>query len=215
MNDFYFYDMDNNSNNGNNSNPRSKKNIPFTIILIIISLIGTIGLFSNGVIAVSGLSLCIISLIGSIIAFKKKIKYSKLSLIISAVLVVIYIVLFIIAYVSVNSFINDSRANIFRNDAQSYINGAHMQNYDKIKCENSGVKSYKLSLPKTEHNTYISPFNGSYDINKSFILIEAQKVNDRCETKRYIYLTDGNYSLGTSSNPVIESLVRTAKIKRN
>ena len=154
MNDFYFYDSDNNDI----SNPKAKKNIPFSIILIIISLIGVIGLFSNDFIAVSGFSLCIISLIGSIILVKKKNKYSKLSLIISAILVVTYIILFIVAYIRVNSFVDESKATIFKNNAQMYINSAHTQNYDKIKCDGTTVKSYKLSLPEVSNKNYSSPF---------------------------------------------------------
>lgn len=202
--------------NNNNLNVAPSKE-QSCIIFLILAIVSALCLFGNGIIVIIGIVLSLISLIGSIIMLKKKAKLSIPSLILSIIVLAIYIISFVLAFNTVNDYLDRTKASIFKDAAIGFAMQARQDALinKTISCDDESLKSIKGTLPELANGGKISPFGGNYDRNSSYVIVEASEVNGTCQYKASIYLTDGVYSLGTSSNPVLESEINSTNIKKN
>lgn len=188
-----------------------------SIVFLILVIISVICFFGKGIISIIGISFCVISLIGSIIMLKKKAKLSMLSLITSIIVLAVYVFSFVLAFNTIDNYINQTKSSIFKSTAHSFI----MQTYqdilfdEEMDCNKIESKGIKRPLSRLAKGGTISPFGGNYDYNLSYILVQPDKVNGMCKYKMSIYLTDGAYSLGTTSSPIVESDIDNTSIKKN
>ena len=186
-------------------------------LFLILAIVSICGFFTGGIITIIGIILCIISLIGSIIMLKKKAKLSGVSLGVSLIIFIIYVLSFVLAFKTVKNFVDQTKASIFKDYAVSFSMQAK-QNVilsKKISCDEESLKSTRESLPELANGGKVSPFGGNFDYNSSYVLVEASEINGHCQYKASIYLTDGKYSIGTSSNPVSENDINSASINNN
>ena len=203
--------QNNNYNNGNNygnnvnppiSNTNDEKQIG--LIFLIISILSMLGFFIRGTFLLLFIAFALIGFIGSIVVIRRKEKFGVPTLIISIISLAIYVLAFIISAREINNMLDNIKVGKFRENANSFIYDVYQDSVfvnKTVGCEESQEQSLKKSL---DSNGTIkrSPFGNSYDFDTSYVLIEAKDNNGNCEYKRYIYLTDGKYSLGTPSEPV-------------
>ena len=185
-----------------------------SLLFLILAIVSIFGFFTNGILTIIGIVLCIISLIGSIIMLKKKAKLSGISVALSAIILIVYILSFVLAFQTVNKYVDQTKASIFKDYAISFSMGAK-QNVlvnKKISCDEGSLKSTREPLPELANGGKISPFGGNFDYNSSYVLVEATEINGRCQYKASIYLTDGKYSIGVPSNPISENDINSASI---
>ena len=185
---------------------------PSSLVFLIMAIVGTVGIFLNGLFAI----LCVISLIGSIVMITKKAKLSVVSLIVSILGIVVYGVLILIATFAMSNIINSTKATAFKDTAHQFITGAYQKVLinKKVSCGENSKKKIKTNLPDLENGGIFSPFGGTYDANASFIVIEASGTEESCKYKKYIYLTDGTYSIGTETNPVLETEIDMYEVNK-
>ncbi len=188
-----------------------------SIIFLVLAIVSVFCFFGKGIVSIVGIVLSVISLIGSIVMIKKKAKLSIASLIISIVVLAIYIFSLVIAFSTVSDYVDQTKASVFRSAAYNLAMGAKQNAIfdNSISCDDTKNKSTRKMLSELSHSYTISPFGGNYDYNKSYVLVEAYKENGVCKYKASIYLTDGTYSLGTSSIPVLDSNIDSTEIKKN
>ena len=125
---------------------------------------------------------------------------------------------------------NSKNASTYVQDAKSIINGANsLVDSDNISSVlgSSGNKYAPICTYNNENNEstitlnsiinegYFSNNNNiNYDLNSSFVKVKAVIKNNSCKYEYYIYLTDGNYSIGTPSNPILESDITNKSVKK-
>ncbi len=150
-----------------------------------------------------------------------------------AVIVVLAIVMSL-AVVSITSVVDDTRRKGFVSDAKSFLDGAHQlvtsSSSDIFgstttgfapQCKKGGDDRYiPLSAINLDRGGINSPYNNPYkkgegtaaktqlsDVSSASYIHVKTVVDDTtlaCEYRYYIYLTDGNYAIGTASNAVPE-----------
>ena len=183
-------------------------------LFLILAIVSVFGFFTNGIFTIIGIVLCIISLIGSIVMLKRQAKLSGVSLAVSLIILIVYILSFVLAFQTVNKYVDQTKASIFKDYAVSFSMGAkrNVLVNKKISCDEGSLKSTREPLPELANGGKISPFGGNFDYNSSYVLVEAAEINGRCQYKASIYLTDGKYSIGMPSNPISENDINSASI---
>ena len=77
-------------------------------------------------------------------------------------------------------------------------------------------KTISCDSDNTSVKYYLSELDGNisemYDKTNSFIIINASMDNGVCNYHKYIYLTNGKYTLGTINNPIEDKNIASAKI---
>lgn len=181
----------------------SNNNLGF--ILLVLDIISFVLVFIGSLYGLAGAVIGLICFIISLLSYKKKIQYIKISLFISMILVISYIVIFLFSNNSVNSYLYATKINIFKTNASDYIDTALKYNTKKnlLICKSNNSVSIPLNLLINEMDYKIeeSPFDNKYDLTSSYVKIET--LDDNCnELNYYIYITDGKYAIGKPNNPV-------------
>ncbi len=161
---------------------------------------------------------------------KKKKSNTKVTIIIIVAVLVIYILFRLItsltSYNAVNSVIDNTRASSFVSDAKSYVQNARFivgneEASGKLKyspscsIDNSASKIILKEIVSNSGNmSSTSPFGKKYDLDSSFIKVISKITNNSCDYEYYIYLTDGTYSIGTPSNPILYNDLNSNNIKK-
>lgn len=203
--------MNNNENNDFNSNQNGNSNvvesdIKYALIFIGLSVISVFLFFFSNTSFIFDMSIVVASLIGSIVMVKKKKKYAIFSLIISLVVIIFHIISFFIATKEISGVLNSTRVSAFKETAFNFISEVYRRGLSsgEIYCDENGQKEFKESLPTDMNGGITSPFGGKFDLSNSYVLIQSNMNNGTCQYKKFIYLTDGKYSLGEFSSPILE-----------
>ncbi len=127
---------------------------------------------------------------------------------------------------------NSKNASTYVKDAKSIINGAEaLVDYDSTSSVlNSTTSKYApicstYNIQSTEKTITLSDIinegyfsnnsNISYDLNSSFVKVKAVISQEKgCNYEYYIYLTDGIYSIGTPSNPILKDNITNKSVTK-
>ncbi len=152
---------------------------------------------------------------------KKGDKKTKLIIIIVALIIIIPILGILISKFMVGSIFNDTTKKVFVDDANIILDTAHMlvtNDFSNFleetsyapKCQTGGDET---TIPFSNF-TEITNFTINYN-EDSFVKVKSID-NDTgiCNYEYYIYLTDGTYSIGTTSNPVSENDLTIKSVKK-
>lgn len=148
-----------------------------------------------------------------------------------AVIILIRVVGFFLAYSGVNSVVDSTRSSAFVSDAKSYLEYARsLVRTDEANslfggtikyapsCYNSNNNISKITLNEISSNTSgastVSPFGGSYDLYSSYVQVAAELTNNECKYIYSIYITDGNYSIGSPNNPINYDKLSVSDVKK-
>ena len=141
-----------------------------------------------------------------------------------AVIVVLAIVMGL-AVVGITSVLESTRKSAFAADANSYIEGARaLVRADEAIVMLGGTSAYTPACNKTTpQNKSItidkikldsggkSPYGYAYS-NSSFVKVVSTYSGGTCSYTYFIYLTDGTFSIGTSSSPVASANVNGSAV---
>lgn len=193
---------------------RREQNCLVVVLMIIIS-IGC--LFFTGIIQIVGAGICFLSVIGSIFKYQDRVKYSKAVLILSLLVSVSYVFSFVYINKYFRSDVDKVSENKFKDKAILFINNIRNEEIEKnhkVKCLGKGVRKVNFSLPNIDSDSYNSPFGGTIDQEKSYILVEAEIKDAVCVYTYSIYLTDGTYELGELYAPILEKSIENGKVSK-
>ena len=131
-------------------------------------------------------------------------------------LLVIVVIIIIISYVNKsNNSYNNKNNNEFVNNANAFIKLAKndVKKNNVPNCSNK--QSTKLNLSKIINGelSSISPYGNSYDLESSYVKVDATNNTGECIYTYSIYITDNKYSLGTPDNPLLEKDINVNNIK--
>lgn len=193
---------------------RSRKPFDISILFLLLAFISLFGLFFDNTIRIIGLILCAIALFGSMLTMDKLHKYSEASFTITVILAVVYIFVYVITLTKVNTDVDSKKAEEFKQYAYDVTESIKKDVLDSkaIKCVASGKTELKIVLPEEENN--LSAFGNEYNREMSYVLVTSEEVNGKCESTFYIYLTDGNYSLGTIVSPIKEDRILHTDVRK-
>ena len=136
-----------------------------------------------------------------------------------------------LSYQGINSVLDDTRKTTFVSDAKSYLESARSLVLSDTtnsllggstkyapSCYNGNNNISKIPLNDISSNrggsSTVSPFSGSYDLNSSYVQVVAYIKNNECKYIYSIYITDGTYSIGSSSNPVEYDKLTVSGVKK-
>lgn len=177
------------------------------IILLIVLIIGII----ISVISPIGMVLVAGAFIASIVMIKKHIKLSKLVCILAVIYVVLYAAMIGSAAVKTTKTIDYSRNASFATIASGYINEvkSDMLSSD-TKCD-SASKEISVSFSDI---AYDAPdvFGKGIDKSSSYVKVVPTVEGEDCTYSYYVYMTDGEHSIGTSDNPILETEITSEKV---
>ena len=130
-----------------------------------------------------------------------------------------YILLPVVFIYIIYSFYNnvwhsDKNTNAYIKLANDYISIAKnkVTNDNSFCVDNEETKNIKLSELINGLTTSVSPYGNNLDLDNSYVEI----INNNCNYTYLIFLTDGEYSIGTSNKPVSEiELDKTKLINLN
>ncbi len=203
-----FYNQQNTSNTTNNLNnteldkeETSDNNNFLGIITTILCLFGyVLFLLWN----IYGLAIGVICLLVSLIFIRKNQQFIGVSFFLSAILCIIYVINIIVINNTNNDYLYRSKSVSFLNIARSYFDSAkkYANKNNSIECKEGSVSQVKIKLKLLDYKPDKVSFNKDIDTEKSYITIKATSKNKICEKKYYIYLTDGEYSIGKQNNPI-------------
>ena len=160
-------------------------------------------------------------------------KDNKKSSIITFLVIIVLILLIFGIIKIVNNFLSNNKIDnnnslVFVSNAESFIMDAKtlVKKDEKSSkdlnfapsCIDDNKKIIIISLSKILSNVNdnkISPFGGEYNLDKSYVRVNAIYKNELCEFEYYIYLTDNNYSIGTENNPIISDKITKEVVKKN
>ena len=161
---------------------------------------------------------------------KKIDKKTKIIIAIVVIIIIAPVLIYLISRFVINNTNDNSNAEEFVLDAKSYVISAEeivnsegmsslfgdSENKYSPKCNsNNEEKNIKLiDIINYGALDFSGPYGSYYDVNNSFVKVKAIFSEGTCDYKYYIYLTDGTYSIGTSSNPIIIDDVTTKSIKK-
>ena len=204
--------------NGNNNEPVvetnnvvSRENISnntqnnnLWLILIVFDIIGLVLIFVGSLFGLIGAGIALICFIASLI-YIKKVKNIIVPAVISFIVVAIYVAMVLLATNKVNSYIDQVKKNAFIDSAVSFVDAAMSKVYKSkvIDCTESKTKNIKLEelMTSSSYLSDISVFGNKYDLKNSYVKIEA--IDEYCSKfNYYIYITDGEYSIGKPNEPM-------------
>lgn len=200
-----------NQNNENNTinyiNDQStinNSNSNLGVALIILSILSFIALWVNSLLGIIGVGISAICFVVSIINIKKKVKYTKISAVLSLIVIATFIFMITVSTKTVNDYLSNTKIAAFKDDAQNYIDAARKHvNNNGLNCSEGKEKDLPLELLLNE-SAYLrdtSIFNNKFDLKNSFV--RATATDETCLKFDYsIYITDGEYSIGKSNEPV-------------
>lgn len=161
---------------------------------------------------------------------KKQKSNVKIIIIIVVIVLVIYalfrLATFLISFKTVNSVLDNTRTSAFVSSAKSYIEYAKsLVQIDEVNgnakyapscvINNSTSKITLNEISSNKGNILgASPFGGTYDFDSSYVKVTSKVNNNSCDYEYSIYLTDGTYSIGTSSNPILYSDLSSNSVKK-
>ena len=153
---------------------------------------------------------------------KKDDKKTKLIIIIVALIVIIPILGILISRLMADGIFNDTTKKVFVDDAKTIFDAAQMivnednsnpylENSYAPKCKRDGDET---TIPFSRFEQ-ITSFSINYD-ESSFVKVKAILDLEimECNYEYYIYLTDGTYSIGTASNPVLKDNVTIKSVTK-
>lgn len=164
----------------------------------------------------------------------KKNNITKIIIIIISVIAIFGLISFVgifLSFNAINSVWDSTKISSFTADAKLYIGGArYLINIDNVEyllggttkyapsCSDFGSRESIITLNEivsnTDNDNTISPFDGNYDLNSSFVKVVSNLDKGNCEYSYYIYLTDGTYSIGTAINPTLSEEIDDSKVKK-
>ena len=170
------------------------------IILLIVLIIGII----ISVISPIGMVLVAGAFIASIVMIKKHIKLSKLVCILAVIYVVLYVAMIGSAAMKASKTIDVSRNASFASIAGGYINEVRMDMLSSdTKCDASS-KEISISFSDIDYDAP-AVFGKELDKSSSYVKVVPTIKEKDCTYSYYVYMTDGEHSVGTSDNPILET----------
>ena len=196
----------------------NKKINLFYVLIMTISLIGILlilNVFNYPITNMTGLIFCIISIIGSIIMVIKKSKLAIISVIMTVALIAIWGFNFKKSYNEVDEFLTSVRKTAYKDQASAFVYRAtlYLTNNGITNCDANNMQDIKVYLSDlNDSELEKNIFGNMNDVNSSYVLFKAVIRNNQCIYDRYIYFTDGKYSIGTIDNLLDINLIRDTEI---
>jgi len=155
---------------------------------------------------------------------KKNRKIIIIIVVIIVVIVLYWIFSFVLSMFSTTNMLDNTRKSAFMRDAQSYLSYAkNLVREDETnalfgkttkyipECINNNSKKINIELIPSSNSK--SPFGGEY-LSSSYVEVLAIKNNNNsCDYEYFIYLTDGEHSIGSSSSPIKENNLSVNDVK--
>lgn len=188
----------------NNEKKVKKSTSIIGILLVILCLIG-FGLFVIN--NIYGLGVGIVCFLLALIAVQKNPPFIFLAIVMPVVLCSAYLLLMISNDQKTKEYQYREQASKFVDMARGYIYSARDYARGKkiVGCGDNikGEDTIKLSNLESGYDL-TSPFDNKkqINVNDSFVALRATNYFDDCIIHYSIYLTDGEYSIGNSNNPV-------------
>ena len=187
----------------NQNSEVKNKSLGKALIILCILILGTVFNFlGNTVLYFIGIALTVVALVLSIIQIKKKSKLSIITLILALLLLIGNGVVIFLAYSSGNKKSDELTGSTYVAIAKGYLLAAESNMATEECNDKSASKTIYLS-DFEELKNIVSPYGNKIDVDNSYIKIVPNVKDDVCEYEYSIYITDGVYSIGTDSNPVL------------
>ena len=136
-------------------------------------------------------------------------------------IVLMSVILTVTAFTShmkdLDKMLDSSRVGTYVSTAIEYCRLARNMNLSNqyVSCDGTATKDLKFK-DMDDNSTTVSPFGNPIDLTNSYIRIEAIKgAGGACNVQFSIYMTDGQYDIGTKSNPAgCTSLTQNSVLKK-
>ena len=151
---------------------------------------------------------------------KKSLRINKKLLMIIVILIIVipFVVFLVFDFYNTFKKTNNVRSISFVATAKEYVRLAQKEvsKTNNPNCNNTDLLVRKIPLSRIIGGTVssVSPYGNSFDLEASYVEVEASNISGICSYIYSIYLTDGTYSIGGLNNPILESEIDIDKIKK-